>query len=222
GSCKSTLIRAACGVLPYTEGRIRIGDDDLTSLTRRLRAQRIAVVPQESQFAFPFSVLEVVLMGRHPHLSGLAFESTRDTELAHAALARLSASHLAERNIQDLSSGERQRVIFARALVQEPRLLLLDEPASFLDLRHQVALYEEVRALARRDGVGVLTVLHDLNLAAEYCERSYLLKGGRVVAAGVTSEVFTYQNLTHVFDTDLYVDINALTGKLIVVPLPRR
>jgi iron complex transport system ATP-binding protein len=121
-----------------------------------------------------------------------------------------------------LSSGERQRVVFARALTQQPRSLVLDEPASFLDIRHQVALYDIVRQQVTDRGCSVLTALHDLNLAAEYCDRIYLLREGRVEADGSTGEVFTYANLRRVFDTDVYVDTNALTGKMLVVPLPGR
>jgi iron complex transport system ATP-binding protein len=130
--------------------------------------------------------------------------------------------HLADRTIQELSSGERQRVVFARALAQEPRALLLDEPTSFLDIRHQTELYDLVRELALAGGTAVLTVLHDLNLAAEYCDRIYLLREGRVAAAGRTDEVFTYANLTAVFETEVYVDTNDLTGQLLVVPLSGR
>src|SRR5690606_5141682 len=125
--------------------------------SRREIARRLAVVPQEPAFHFPFSVLEVVLLGRHPHLSGLAFESPADVDLARAALARVGAESLADRPIAELSSGERQRVVLARALAQATPLLLLDEPASFLDLRHQVGLFDLLRELAN-DGRGILVV----------------------------------------------------------------
>jgi iron complex transport system ATP-binding protein len=160
-------------------------------------------------------------MGRHPHLAGLAFETHRDVELARVALDRCGARPFESRSIHELSSGERQRVVFARALAQEPRALLLDEPASFLDIRHQTELYDLVRDLAA-EGTTVLTVLHDLNLAAEYCDRIYLLREGRVAAAGPTDEVLTYSNLTRVYETEVYVDTNDLTGQLIVVPLSGR
>lgn len=191
-------------------------------MARRELARLMAVVPQESVFSFSFTALEVVLMGRHPHLAGLAFESERDLELASAALRRCAAEDLAQRSIHELSSGERQRVVFAKALAQQPRVLLLDEPASFLDIRHQVEIYDIVRSLVAESGCSVLTVMHDLNLAAEYCDRIYLLRDGRIEASGATAEVLTYANLTRVFETEVYVDTNTLTGKLLVVPLSGR
>jgi iron complex transport system ATP-binding protein len=191
-------------------------------MPRREVARILAVVPQEPVFSFPFTVLEIVLMGRYPHLGGFLFESARDVALAREALARCDSLELADRTVQELSSGERQRVVFARALAQEPRSLLLDEPASFLDIRHQVEICDLMRSLADRHRLSVLVVLHDLNLAAEYCDRIYLLRRGRVEISGPTEEVFTYQNLTRVFETELYVDTNDLTGKMLVVPLSGR
>jgi len=222
GSGKSTVVKLLSGVLGGYEGSARLEGDEIATMARRDLARRLAVVPQEPLFSFPFSALEVALMGRHPHLAGLAFESERDVTLAREALGRCGAASLASRSILELSSGERQRVVFARALAQQPRVLLLDEPASFLDIRHQVEVYDIVRELAETRERGVLTVLHDLNLAAEYCDRIYLLREGRIEAGGTTAEVFTYANLTRVFDTEVYVDTNALTGRLLVVPLPGR
>ena len=160
-------------------------------------------------------------MGRHPHLEGLRFESERDLVLAREALARCGAADLERRSILDLSAGERQRVVFARALAQQPRVLLLDEAGSFLDVRHQVEMYELVRELAAQ-GVSILAVLHDLNLAAEYCDRIALLREGQLLIEGPTAEVFTYQNLTRTFDTEVYVDQNHLTGSLLVTLLSGR
>ena len=222
GSGKSTLIKVLSKVLEGYEGSARIDGDEVRSISSRDLARTMAVVPQESTFGFPFSALEIVLMARHPHLAGLAFESDRDIRIARESLDRCGALAFESRTIHDLSSGERQRVVFARALAQEPRVLLLDEPASFLDIRHQVELYDIVRSKATEDGCSVLTVLHDLNLAAEYCDRIYLLREGRIEAGGPTAEVFTYANLTRVFETEVYVDTNDLTGKLLVVPLSGR
>ncbi len=222
GSGKSTMIRILSGVLTGYSGSARVGRREVRELSPVELAREIAVVPQEPTFSFPFTALQVVLLGRHPHLTGIAFESESDIELARNALELCGAADLAERTIQDLSSGERQRVVFAKALAQQPRALLLDEPASFLDIRHQVELYDVVRERAHQTGSTVLTVLHDLNLAAEYCDRIYLLRKGRIEASGPTAEVLTYANLTRVFETEVYVDTNTLTGKLLVVPLSRR
>jgi iron complex transport system ATP-binding protein len=223
GSGKSTLIKLLSAVLPLGSGsKVALLGDDLSSLNRRQIAQRLAVVPQEPRFAFPFSALEVVLMGRHPHLSGLAFEAEEDIEIARSAMRRCGVDAFADRPVQQLSSGERQRVVFARALTQQPSILLLDEPASFLDIRHQVELYDLVRTEATERGVAVLSVLHDLNLAAEYCDRIALLSEGQLAANGPTDEVFSYSNLKRVFGTEVYVDTNSLTGKMLVVPLSGR
>jgi iron complex transport system ATP-binding protein len=219
GSGKSTLIKVLSAVLGGYEGSARVGGREIGELPRKELARLVAVVPQEPSFSFPFTALEIVLMGRHPHLAGLAFESDRDIGLARQALERCGAREFESRTIHELSSGERQRVVFARALAQQPRALLLDEPASFLDIRHQVELYDTVRELVGERRCTVLTVLHDLNLAAEYCDRIYLLREGRVVAGGATDAVFTYSNLTRVFDTEVYVDTHSLTGKLLVLPL---
>jgi iron complex transport system ATP-binding protein len=222
GSGKSTLIRILSGVLGGYDGEAAIGGREVSDLPRRELAGLLAVVPQEPEFSFPFTALEIVLMGRHPHLAGLAFESERDIDLARESLERCGAGKLADRPIQQLSAGERQRIVFAKALAQQPKALLLDEPASFLDIRHQVELYDIVREQAQANGRTVLTVLHDLNLAAEYCDRIYLLKQGRIVAGGATETVLTYANLTRVFDTEVYVDTNDLTGRLLVLPLSGR
>jgi iron complex transport system ATP-binding protein len=221
GAGKSTLVRVLSATVGPATGSIRLLGDEIGALARREIARRVAVVPQEPVFQFPFTVLEVVLLGRHPHLAGLAFESAADIDKALAALARVGAADLAERPIAELSSGERQRVVVARALAQETPLLLLDEPASFLDLRHQVALFDLLRELAD-EGRGILAVLHDLNLAAEYCDRVILLGAGRVAAAGATADVLTYANLTRLYGTEVYVDVHDLTGGLVVTPLSAR
>ena len=222
GSGKSTLVRILGGVLGTYEGSAEYDGREVRDIPRRELARALAVVQQEPGFSFPITALEIVLMGRHPHLAGTAFESQRDVELAHAALDRCGAGAFAARPIDELSSGERQRVVFARALCQDARFLLLDEPASFLDVRHQVGLYDIVRGQVDERGCGAITVLHDLNLAAEYCDRIYLLRAGRVEAAGPTEDVFTYANLKRVFDTEIYVERNSLTGRLLVAPLPGR
>lgn len=222
GSGKSTLVKVLSGVLPGYRGSARVDGREVRETSRRNLARRLAVVPQESAFGFPFTALEVTLMGRHPHLEGLAFEGESDVEAAWRALERCGAADFAGRNVQELSSGERQRVIFARALAQEPRALLLDEPASFLDVRHQVELSELILELAHAGGLAVLTVLHDLAMAAALCDRVYLLQAGRVAASGPTAEVFTPENLGRVFETELAVSRDATSGALHVAPVPRR
>ncbi len=222
GSGKTTLLRIISGVLGGYAGSVTLDGREVEGIPRRELARQVAVVPQESEAALPFTAREIVLMGRHAWAGGALFESRHDREIAGEALARAGAAALAGRSIRELSAGEKQRVIFARALAQEPGLLLLDEPTSFLDIRYQTELYDRVREVAATDGVSVLTVLHDLNLAAEYCDRICLLDRGRVHACGLTAEVLTYANLTAVFRTDVYVDTNDLTGTLVVIPLSGR
>jgi len=221
GSGKSTLVRLLSGVLAPEAGEIELLGAPLASLAPRERARRLAVVPQEPAIELPFSALELVLLGRHPHLAGLAFESEDDLERARAALARCGVADLAGRETSTLSAGERQRVVFARALAQDAPVLLADEPASFLDLRFQVEMFDLVRELAD-SGRAVLVVLHDLNLAAEYCDRLVLLRDGEIFAAGPAATTLTYPNLTAVYGTEVYVDLNDLTGSLVVTPLSRR
>lgn len=222
GSGKSTLLRVLAGLQRGYRGAARIGGREVRALEPREVARSLAFVEQEPRIAAPFRALEVVLLGRHPHISGLAFESERDRAIALEALARVGASELAGRNILNLSAGERQRVLFAMALAQEPRALLLDEAGSFLDIGHLVAMYDLVRELAAERRVAVVAVLHDLNLAAEYCDRLVLLRGGRVAAQGPTREVLTYAHLKAAYDTEIYVDVNDLTGTLVVTPLSGR
>jgi iron complex transport system ATP-binding protein len=221
GAGKSTLVRLLSGVLAPARGEVRLLGDPLATLGARERARRLAVVPQEPAIELPFTALELVLLGRHPHLAGLAFESADDVERARAALERTGAAGLAAREVATLSSGERQRVILARALAQETPVLLADEPASFLDLRHQVTTFDLLRDLADA-GRAVAVVLHDLNLAAEYCDRVLLLREGRLFAAGAPDATLTWAHLTELYGTEVYVDLNDLTGSLVVTPLSRR
>jgi iron complex transport system ATP-binding protein len=220
GSGKSTLLRLLSGVLRPEAGAICVHGRPLAEYSPQARARAIAVVPQETAVEFPFSVMEVVLMGRSPHLGGFAFEGDRDLEVARTAMARTGVLEFAGRSIHELSGGERQRVIVARALAQEAPILLLDEPGAFLDIRHEVEIYDLLQDL-QREGKSILTVLHDLNLAALYCDRVALLKAGRLVRLGPPSEVITYATVRDVYETEVYVDVNDITGAVNVLPLSR-
>ena len=220
GSGKSTALRVMSGVLRPQAGSVLWLGRPLAQVRRADLARQLAVVPQDTAIEFPFSVLEVVLMGRAPHLGGFAFEGDRDIAAAQAALRRTATSHLAHRCIHELSGGERQRVTLARALAQEPQVLLLDEPGAFLDIRHAVEIYDLLRDL-QAEGMTIATVLHDLNLAALYCDRVALLKAGRLVRLGAPGEVITYATLTEVYETEVYVDTNDITGAVNVLPLSR-
>ncbi len=221
GSGKTTLVRLLSGVLAPQAGRVVLGGRPLAGYSRREIARRLAVVPQDPTLEFPFTALEVVLMGRAPHLRPLGFAGEHDVAVARGAMARLDVAGLEDRPLDRLSGGERQRVLLARALAQEPEVLLLDEPTTHLDLRHQAGIHDVVQELRQQQGVGVLSVLHDLNLAALYCDRLVLLAGGRVVGEGSPAEVLTPEALGRAYGTQVHVGVNEATGTRVVLPLPR-
>jgi iron complex transport system ATP-binding protein len=219
GSGKSTLVRLLSGVLTPQHGDVQLAGRDLRTYGREELARQIAVVPQETTIKLPFSVLEVVLMGRAPYLGRFGFERKQDLAIASRAMEQTGVSALAAREIHELSGGERQRVILARALAQEPRVLLLDEPTAFLDIKHQVEVYDLIRTLSREHGLTVIAILHDLNLAALYCDRLALLKAGRVFCLGAPEQVLTYTNVKAVYETEVYIGLNDITGKVHILPL---
>lgn len=221
GSGKTTLLRLAAGELTPRSGRIEICGLDPARAPRREFARRVAVVAAHATVGFGYTVEEVVLMGRAPWLEGYALESEEDVEISRAAMRDMDVLSLANRVFDNLSSGERQRAAVARAIAQQPDLVLLDEPAAFLDIKHQVELYDVLLERSRNDGLTVVSVLHDLNLAALYFSQVAMLHRGRIFAAGDPDDVITYANVREVFDTDVYVDRNDLTGHLNVLPLPR-
>ena len=216
GAGKTTLFRAATRVVALDRGEVRIGGTPVMALTRRELARRIAVVPQDVAISFPFRAGEVVLMGRAPHRSGFAFETAADVERARACLALVGIESLADRPMSELSGGERQLVLVARALAQEPDVLLLDEPTAHLDLRHRAVVLERVREFARAGGAA-LVVSHDLTLAARSCQRLALLAGGTLAACGAPSEVLRPPLLARVFGVEAEV-LAAPDGAPIVVP----
>src|SRR5262249_26287832 len=200
-------------------GQIRLAGRALPSYSREELARLVAVVPQETTIAMPFSVLEVVLMGRSPYVGTFGFERKRDLEVAYQAMEQTGVKELAARDIHELSGGERQRVILAKALAQEPRVLLLDEPTAFLDIKHQTEVYDLVRHLSRQRNLTVVASLHDLNLAALYCDRLALLKSGRVCFVETPERVLTYTNIKTVYETEVYIGLNDITGKVQILPL---
>jgi len=216
GVGKTTLLRLAAGALEPGSGRIRLAEESIGSLSRRALARHLALVPQDLHVPFPFRVGELVLMGRAPHQPLVGLESEHDVALAMAALERLGIADLAERGIETLSGGERQLVLFARALVQDPDVLLLDEPTAFLDLKHRVEVLREIRAFAR-SGRAALVVSHDLSLAARSCDRIVLLRPGGLAGVGPPAEIFTAENLRLAFGIDT-LTFPGPDGALVVVP----
>jgi len=204
GAGKTSLLRVASGVRPPDAGSVLWAGRPLGDWPLRERARQLAVVPQECHVPFPFRAGELVLMGRAPYRGWFSLESPEDVRLAMGALERMGIAPLANRSIADLSGGERQLVLIARALVQEPRCLLLDEPTAFLDLAHRIEVLGVVRELADR-GCAVLLVSHDLSLAARSCDRLALLSEGRVVAEGSPREVLDPVGLRRVFGFEAQV-----------------
>jgi len=199
GSGKSTLLRVIGGVARPSSGLVFLGGQDIGGLSPRQAAQLVAAVGASEVVIFPFTVDETVLMGRSPHLRFLTSETAMDVAKAHEAMERTGVAHLSKRPITALSSGERQRVLIARALAQEPRVLLLDEPTAHLDVNFQVEIMELVQALAHESGITTIAVLHDLNLAGRYCDRITMLSSGQVAACGAPGEVLTEENLLDVY-----------------------
>jgi len=212
GAGKSTLIKCISGLLAQTEGSVSLDGRDLARMSPRQVAQVVAHLPQNTSVDFGFTSLEVVLMGRNPHLGPFQLEGAGDHDIARAGMAFTDTEGLANRIINTLSGGERQRVLIARALAQEPRLLLLDEPTADLDIRHQLQIMELVRTLVD-GGLAALAAMHDLNLASNYCDRIYMMKAGKIVASGAPDEVLRSELIHDVFEVGATVDQHPLTGR---------
>jgi iron complex transport system ATP-binding protein len=219
GAGKSTLLRCISGVVRASSGAIRLDDLDLQRLSAAARARLVAVVPQMVHLPEAFTVSEIVLMGRTPHLPIWAGESRQDCAVAWAAMKKTQTDDLVDRRAQELSGGEQQRVIIARALTQEPRVLLLDEPTAHLDLKHQLGILELVRGLAHEHGLAVMMTLHDLNQAAAYADRLALLKQGEIVAEGDAHSVLTAQRLGDVYGVRVIVGQHPENGSLFIAPV---
>jgi ABC-type cobalamin/Fe3+-siderophores transport system ATPase subunit len=221
GCGKTTLLKLLCGVLRPRTGRVMLDDRMLSSMTRRELARRVAVVPQETHPAFDYTVMEMVLMGRHPHLSAFQLEGPADLEISHQALDATGTRHLADRNYMTLSGGEKQRVVIASALAQSTEVLLLDEPTASLDLRYQLDIASLLARLNRDRHVTMVLATHDLNLAASLCERLVVMRDGRILAAGPTREVLTGGTVRQLYDVDADVQFHQRAGHLTVIPVRR-
>jgi len=217
GAGKSTLIRLVAGLLAPGAGAVRLGGLDPHAAPRRQVARVCALVPQEPRLDWPFTVRQAVMMGRAAHQGLLALPGKYDVGAVEGALSACDLTRLADRRLDALSGGERRRVFFARALAQEPRVLLLDEPTAFLDLAHQVAAMEMAR-VAARGGLCVVAVLHDLNQAAAACDRLVVMDAGRVVAEGPPAEVLTAERVTQVWGVPVWRGENGATGAPVVLP----
>jgi iron complex transport system ATP-binding protein len=218
GAGKSTLIRAASGVVPLRQGEVHINGSRLSSLSTMERARYLAVVPQARSLPPAFSVYETVLLGRTPHLGWLGRSGPQDRERVRYALEQTEMLALADRPVGELSGGEQQRVLLARALAQDTPVLLLDEPTTHLDLQHRESLIRLIRDLAVHRGLAILMVLHDLNLAALYSDRVALLVEGRLRAIGPPSAVVTAKGLSEVYGIPVRVIPHPDYGSPLVLP----
>lgn len=214
GAGKTTLLKVISGLWPGATGEIALLGRPLRAYRAREIAQVVAHVPQSTRVDFAFTVRDVVLMGRSPHLGRFQIESGRDRELAERALRTTSTLYLADRLVTTLSGGELQRVVLARALAQEPRLLLLDEPTSNLDIRHQLQVLKLARDLAHNSGLGVLAAIHDIGQAARWCDRLLLMAGGQVVFEGAPEAVLTPERLAKVFEIEARLYHDPYTGHI--------
>ena len=221
GSGKTTLLKTMTHVLNPVSGTVLFRGTDIPQIDSRTLARDIAFVPQETLSAFSFNVMEIVLMGRYPHISRFEMETKRDYNIAKNALKTVTCLHLASEDLDEISAGERQRVMIAKALAQEPNVLMLDEPTSRLDIGHQIEIFDIIKRLNRERGITVIAVLHDLNLAADYCDRLLLLDSGSVFKIGSVDEILTYQNIEQVYKTVVLVKDSPATKKPHVILVPK-
>jgi iron complex transport system ATP-binding protein len=222
GCGKTTLLKLIAGVLRCGQGGIALNDRALAQFSKRELARHVALVPQETHPAFDFSVLDMVLMGRHPHLGTFQLEGPEDLSIAHSCLAATGTAHLAYRPYTTLSGGEKQRVVIASALAQEPEVLLLDEPTASLDLAYQLEVASLLARLNLDHEVTMVVATHDLNLAASLCDSLVLLHAGRILAQGPTRDVLTASMIQQLYDVEADVQVHEPSGHLTVVPIRRR
>lgn len=212
GSGKSTLLKLLSGILKPLSGKILFFEEDISEMKQKLIAQKLAVVPQNGYVRFPFTSKEIVLMGRSPHLKLIESEKKHDFEIAKWAMEQTYSLSFWERQINELSGGERQRVFIARALAQEPLIMLLDEPTNHLDLKYQIEIFDLIRRVNHENQITVVVVSHDLNLAGEYCERLILLEEGKISNIGTPEQVITEESIRQVYDAETFVSDNPVTG----------
>lgn len=212
GSGKTTLLKLLCRILSPQKGEILLEGIPLRKVDLVKISQRVALVAQETYPLFPFSVLEIVLTGRTPYLGHRMFETKKDLEIAYKAMEWTETRTLSERAIDELSGGERKRVFIARALAQEPEVILLDEPTANLDLHHQIDFLGLISDLNRERGLTVVMASHDMNLASEFCDRLILLRNGGIHRVGSPRQVITEETIAEVYGCEVLVDKNPLSG----------
>jgi iron complex transport system ATP-binding protein len=217
GAGKSTLLKLVAGLLP-DKGHVLYGGIHLHTYTRKNLAKIIGYVPQETEFSFAYPVSEVVLMGRYPHMKRFALYSEKDRRIMKEAMCRLDIEQYEDRNFAELSGGEKQRAVIAGALAQETQIIVLDEPTSALDLHHQISIYRILKDLQSEKKTTILIVTHDINLAAQFCQRILLMANGKIIKDGAPEDVLKFKLLQEIFGVNVYIDINPMTDSLYVLP----
>lgn len=217
GSGKTTLLRNIGKALTPSKKTVFIESKDILDLTNKALAKKLAVVPQNAILSFNFSALDIVLMGRYPHIPRFQDESKKDYEIAKHAMEMTDTWHLHNKCINELSGGEQQRVVNARALAQETDIILLDEPISHLDIHQQIEILNTIKLLSRK--VTVIAVLHDLNLAAQYSNYLVLVNNGSIAFQGTSDQVLTEKNIKEVYDINVCIIKNPVTGKPLIIPI---
>ena len=218
GSGKSTLLKLLGGILKPDSGSVRFREKPLHEYKRKILAQSIAWLPQEHAMAFSFRVDEIVLMGRHPYLSPMTFEGQTDFDIAGQAMRTTDTTHLSDRQFSDISGGEKQRVMMACAIAQEPEVMLLDEPTTALDIKYQLEIINILGRLNRNEGMTLILAMHDLHLASKYCRRLILIDKGTIVKDGTPEEVLQKEILESVYGVQLKVFHDPDNGSILISP----
>lgn len=218
GSGKTTLLRILSKSLHMEKGEISINGKDLSQIKANTLAKEMSVVPQSTDIEFDFSVQDIVLMGRTPHIPRFCSESEKDVEIAMTAMKSTNTWELRNKSINTLSGGERQRVVVARAIAQETEIILLDEPISHLDIHHQIEIMNQLKQLNQNKNITIIAVLHDLNIAAAYGDHMILMHDRRVYKDGTPEEVLTEDIIKKVYGLDVYITKNPKTGKTFIMP----
>ena len=219
GSGKTTLLKIIDGILKPKVGSVYLDCKEISELNWRELARRLAIVPQTTELNFDLKVFDVIMMGRYPYLGRLSVEGELDEEKVKFWMKLTNTLHLAERSIKEISGGERQRVLITRALAQEPRILLLDEPTANLDICYKIEIMNLLKKLVRKLGLTIICAIHDLNLAARYSDKIILINDGRVKSIGKPIEVLTKENLREVFKVEAKIEYDQDSRSLVIIPI---
>jgi ABC-type cobalamin/Fe3+-siderophores transport system ATPase subunit len=217
GAGKSTLLKILCGILNLKSGRVFYKSGEIRKIDKRELAKKIAYVPQNSTFGFPFTVAEVVLMGRAPYIGRFEFEREGDLKAAFNAMETVGVAHLQDRLVTEISGGEKQLTSLARALAQEPEIMILDEPATFLDIKHKTEVMKLLNRLKEERNISVIAATHDIFSALFYFDRIIMLKDGRVFAEGITEDMLKEETITAVYGIE--VSVRREDGKVFILPM---